>query len=418
MKIGKLGILASTVGAAVMALAACSSSGGSGGSQGSGGSTKTITFVAPAYSSATQGYLGKIVSSYEAANPGYKVTLTVIPIQQRDSYMKTLVQTGKTPDLVCLEHWADYASSQLLNPVSSIASPSLVGSFLPALADEGKQNGTAYALPYVVSDRLFFYNKSILAKAGIKQPPASWQQLQADSQKIKAKEPGVIPYGLPLAPDEAEAETLMWLAGNGGGYNKNGKWTVNDSANVATIKFLTGMVKAGLTTPNPASTQRSDVFNEFAQGKIGMIDGAVFLPTQIKQQNPSLQYGVSGIPVNAGQPQFTLAVQDYLMSFKHAGNTAAVERFVDYLYKPTNYNTILNAEGFLPPLNNDGASFASNPTLAPFVKALPSAILYPNTQANWPVVQGAIQQQIGLAVQGQDPSSVLGQIQQVAQQGS
>ena len=192
---------------------------------------------------------------------------------------------------------------------------------------------------------------------------------------------------------------------------------LNSSANVATMKFLTDMVKSGLTTPNPATTQRSDVFNEFTQGKIGMIDGAVFLPTQIKQQNPSLQYGVSDIPVNAGQPKFTLAVQDYLMSFKHPGNTAAVEKFVDYLYQPSNYNTILSAEGFLPPLKSD-SSFATTPALAPFVAALPSATLYPNTQANWPAVQGAIQQQIGLAVQGQDPSSILGQIQQTAQQGS
>jgi multiple sugar transport system substrate-binding protein len=414
MKFSRLGIIAGTASAAVLALAAC----GSGGSSDSGGSAKTITFVAPAYSSATQGYLGKIISSYESANPGYKVNLTVIPIQNRDSYMKTLVQTGKTPDLVYLEHWADYADSNLLNPVSSIASSSLINSFIPALADEGKENGTAYALPYVASDRLFFYNKTILTKAGISQPPATWQQLQADAQKIKAAEPNVIPYGLPLAPDEAEAETLMWLAGNGGGYYQNGKWVVNSSANLATIKFLTGMMKSGLTTPNPATTQRSDVFNEFTQGKIGMIDGAVFLPTQIKQQNPALQYGVSDIPVNAGQPHFTLAVQDYLMSFKHSGNTAAVERFVDYLYQSANYNAILNAEGFLPPLKNDSSAFASNPTLAPFVTALPSATLYPNTQANWPEVQGAIQQQIGLAVQGQDPASILSQIQQTAQQGS
>lgn len=414
MRFRRIGAAAGAVAAAGAMVAACSSGSARGGSADS----KTISFVAPAYSSATQGYLTKLVSAFEKANPGYQVDLNVISIQNRDPYMKTLVQTGKTPDLVYLEHWADYASSKLLNPVSDIASPSLLSSFVPALASEGRLNGTAYALPYVASDRLFFYNKSIFAKAGISRPPATWQDLQADAQKIKASDPAVVPYGLPLAPDEAEAETLMWLAGNGGTYLQNGKWMVNSSQNADTMKFLTNLVKAGLTTPHPASTQRPDVFNEFVQGKIGMIDGAVFLPTQIKQQNPSLRYGVSAIPVNSGHPHFTLAVQDYLMSFKHVGNAAPVRKFVDFLYQPTNYNVILKAEGFLPAISSDSSAFASDPTLAPFVDALPSATLYPNTQANWPAVQGAIQQQIGLAVQGQNPASILNQIQQAAEQGS
>jgi multiple sugar transport system substrate-binding protein len=410
-------MLGAVLGVAVVAgasLAAC----GSGSGDSAAANSKTISFVAPAYSSATQGYLNTIVKKFEAANPGYTVNLNVISIQNRDPYMKTLVQTGKTPDLVYLEHWADYAGSGLLNPASSIASPSLLSDFVPALAAEGKMKGTQYALPYVVSDRLFFYNKSILQKAGISRPPMTWQQLQADAQQIKAAEPNVVPYGLPLAPDEAEAETLMWIAGNSGSYYANGKWVANSPQNVNTMKFLTGMVKAGLTTPHPASTQRPDVFNEFVQGKIGMIDGAVFLPTQIKQQNPSLQYGVSAIPVNSGHPPVTLAVQDYLMSFKHDGNTAAVRKFVDFLYQPANYNTMLQAEGFLPTTSDDSAPFADDPALAPFVKALASSVLYPNTQANWPAVQGAIQQQIGLAVQGQDPATILNSIQQSALQGS
>lgn len=413
MGLRRLGAMLGTAVAVGALLAACGSGSGSSSSDG-----KTISFVAPAYSSGTQGYLNKLVAAFKSANPSYTVNLNVISIQNRNPYMKTLVQTGKTPDLVYLQHWADYAGSNLLNPVSDIASPSLLSSFVPALADEGKLKGTQYALPYVVSDRLFFYNKTIFAKAGISNPPTTWQELQADAEKIKTTDPSVVPYGLPLAPDEAEAETLMWLAGNGGTYSRDGKWVVNSQQNVDTMKFLTNLVNAGLTTPHPASTQRPNVFNEFVQGKIGMIDGAVFLPKQIKQQNPSLDYGVSAIPVNSGQQPFTLAVQDYLMSFKHAGNTAAVQKFVDFLYQPDNYNTVLKAEGFLPTTSNDSVAFASDPTLAPFVKALPSAILYPNTQANWPAVQGAIQQQIGLAVQGQDPSSVLNAIQQTAQQGS
>jgi multiple sugar transport system substrate-binding protein len=55
--------------------------------------------------------------------------------------------------------------------------------------------------------------------------------------------------------------------------------------------------------------------------------------------------------------------------------------------------------------------------MKPFVDALPTAVFYPGDQAQWPAVQGQIQQTIGTAVQGADPQQVLDAIQAVATGG-
>jgi multiple sugar transport system substrate-binding protein len=44
------------------------------------------------------------------------------------------------------------------------------------------------------------------------------------------------------------------------------------------MNYLTSLVKAGLTQPSPASTNRTDAFKLFSQGRIAMINASVFFP--------------------------------------------------------------------------------------------------------------------------------------------
>lgn len=93
------------------------------------------------------------------------------------------------------------------------------------------------------------------------------------------KQAGGIPLGLPLGAEEAQAEFSIWAMNNGGGWtDTSGTWAVDQRANVETLEFLRKLTKAGLTQPNPEATNRKDVFNQFAQGEIGMLNGAVFMP--------------------------------------------------------------------------------------------------------------------------------------------
>ena len=173
-------------------------------------------------------------------------------------------------------------------------------------------------MPLLSSVRLFFYNKDVFKKAGITTPPTTWDDVQADAQKIKDKVKGVFPLGLPLGAEESQAEFFMWAMNNGGGYvDQSGNWAIDSQANVDTINYLKGLDKAGLTQPNPETTDRKDAFNEFAQGKIGMLNGAVFMPAGfINKVNNKLPYGIAPLPTKAGGTPSTLGVQDFLVAFK------------------------------------------------------------------------------------------------------
>ncbi len=88
-------------------------------------------------------------------------------------------------------------------------------------------------------------------------PPATWSELLAACDAIKAYDPSIIPIAIPLGAEEAQAEFLIWTGGNGGGYFRDGEWVINSPENLETLEFLQQLVDKGCTQPNPGTTDRT-----------------------------------------------------------------------------------------------------------------------------------------------------------------
>ena len=70
-------------------------------------------------------------------------------------------------------------------------------------------NGKVYALPVAASARAMYFNKDLLAKAGIQNPPDTWDQLVDDAKKIKALGSGDT-YGFALQGKEIETDAYWY----------------------------------------------------------------------------------------------------------------------------------------------------------------------------------------------------------------
>lgn len=405
--------------AVALALSACGGTDGSDGDSqpGEGGAEGTsITFVAAEYSAGVEPYWQELIAEFEAANPGFEVDLQVINWNDIDQQVATLISTGQQPDILNINKFAEYAADGLIYEAAEVLSEETIDDILPTFAENASVDGTQYGIPFIASARLFFYNEALFDEAGITEPPATWDELRDAAEQIQALGDGVVGYGLPLGPEEAQAEFQMWANGNGGHWvDESGEWTIDSPENVETLQWLKdNLVDAGLTQPNPASTNRTDLFSLFAQGQVGMLNGAVFLPGIIDEQNPELGYGIAPIPSAEGNEASTLGVQDYLMAFKNEGNQEAVRLFLDFFYAEDNYTEFITAEGFLPVTQSGSDALADDERLQPFIEALPSARFYPTTKPAWSTVDGLVKQTIGTAVQDADPQAVLERIQQEA----
>lgn len=375
-----------------------------------------LYIVMAQYTDAMQPYFDDLAARFMEQYPQVNAEVEVVNWEQINDKLATLVATGQAPDIGNSNVFANFAADGLLYPAEDIVSPEVLADIVPAFLDNSKYDGVAYAVPDLASARAMFYNKEIFEQAGITTPPTTWSELETAAAAIKASVPGVFPYGIPLGPEEAQAEFMIWAGGNGGNVYQDGAWAIDSAENVETMEFLKKMVDAGYTQPNPATTNRTEVFQLFGEGKIAMVNGSVFFPSVLADQGSTVEFGTGAFPHNDGKSSITLGVQDYFFGFKKEGNQAAVKAFMDFIYVPDNYLGFLEAAGgFIPATVSAGAQAANDPAIGPFIDLLPGAIFYPGDLANWPAVQTELQQKVGLALN--DAPGVLGQIQALAEQG-
>ncbi|WP_408607454.1 extracellular solute-binding protein [Kitasatospora mediocidica] len=402
-----------------LTLSACGSSGGGSGSSASG--PVTLKLVAADYgdkaSNSSTLYWNDLAKAFEAANPTIKVDVQVINWNDIDKQVKTMIQSGNMPDVLQTGGYADKVADNLLYPASDVLSTSTAGSFIDSFAKAGQVGGTQYGIPFVSSARAFFYNKTIFAQAGIAAPPQTWADVAADAALIKAKVPGVTPYALPLGPEEAQGESMIWELGNGGGpTDSSGQYALNSQADIDTFSWLkSNLVAPGLTYPNPATTDRKTAFADFAAGKAAMLNGH---PSLIQMSTDGkVDYGVAPIPGKAGALKSTLGVADWMMAFKKNGHKDQIKAFLDFAYSEQNtlkfdetYNLMPVTQDTLQAMTSSG----KHQDLQPFFALLPQAAFYPLGDTTWDTVSAQIKQSIGTAVSG-DPAKVLGDLQKKAQ---
>jgi len=161
-------------GAAALALTACSSSSSSGGS---GGKTLKVAYVKFGNEIQVDAHMQKVKAQFEAAHPGITVKLDPIAAAENDYYTKIdlMMGSGSTaPDVV-------YEDTFLINSDIKAGYLSPLDTYLATWSDWSQFPDTAkaaargidgktYGVPMVTDTRALYYNKALLAKAGIAMP--------------------------------------------------------------------------------------------------------------------------------------------------------------------------------------------------------------------------------------------------------
>ncbi|MFI9275064.1 extracellular solute-binding protein [Kitasatospora sp. NPDC052896] len=380
----------------------------------------TLKLVAADYgdhpATSTQHYWDDLVQRFERANPKTKVTVQVYPWTEIDQKVSAMIRAGDSPDLVESVGFADKVAAHQLYPARDVLTLDTEADFPNSFAQAGQVLGTQYGIPFVSSSRTFFYNKTIFKQAGIGQPPTTWDDLRADAALIRARVPGVTPYGLPLGPEEAPAETMMWTMSGGGGLADSADtYTIDSRRNVATFSWLRdNLVTPGYTYAHPGAVNRQNAFDDFAAGRVAMLNGH---PSLIKQVQGKVDYGTAPIPrEDASAKPTTLGVADWMMALSANGHRAQIRPFLSFVYSKENVLEFDEEYNLLPVTQDaldDMTAGGRHPDLKPFLDALPTANFYPVGDLAWDAVSARIKQDIGKAVEG-DPGPVLGQLQDFA----
>jgi len=396
---------AAVVAVAALGLAGCGSDSG-----GEGGSTE-LELLVPIYSDKTKPYWEDLVKAFEAENSDITVKLETQSWEDIYTVLDTKIQNNRAPDILELDAAGPaYGAEDLLYPAEEIVSPETLEDIEPTFMDSAKIDGVAYGLPTVASTRALFYNKDLLAQAGVQAPPKTWDELKAAAQKISDLGGGVFGYGMPLGSEEAQAETSIFAYGAGASWETDGKMTIDTPEAREALTFMKEMIDAGVTQPDPGATNRTPLLDVFIQGKIGMIQGLPPIVGQINEKNPDLNWDIAPSPTPDGSPS-TLGVADYFVGFdKGEEKQDAIAKFLDFFYQQDNYLKFNQNEGFIPATKSGAEAAADNPELQVFLETLPDAKFYPATNPAWGPTSGAFKSLVG-QIENKPVDEVLAQIQ-------
>lgn len=305
------------------------------------------------------------------------------------TYEKTLLEAlaqGRGPDVFVIHHtWVEGKSGIMTPAPAEIVDERAVREeFVDVVAKDVIRNGFVYALPTSVDTMALYYNRDLLAAAGVAKPPSTWDELQRTVERVtKVNRLGLI---------EQSAAAL------GTGAN------INRASDI--LQLL--MLQSGLDIINP-QTARVDIANEignrsaifytdfsnkskkvytwnlqqdysldaFAAGKTAMmVNYAYHLPT-IQAKNPRLNIGIAPIPqISDSRPQTFASYWPFAVSTTSRAPKTAWS-FVRFLTSAGSANS-LNAVQKVPPARRDSiASVQRDPLTGVFADQALTATSWP-----------------------------------------
>ncbi|HET7152932.1 MAG TPA: extracellular solute-binding protein [Candidatus Kapabacteria bacterium] len=296
-------------------------------------SPNTITFWNFWSEPSQQAALQKLVSTFEQQHPGVKVELTGLSWNDGKAKLLAAFNSGTAPDVLELgSDWvAQFSSSNVLLDITPqfIADTSRYVSFSLAPAFWG---GKMYCLPWVVDTRVLFYNKALMKRAGLDtaSPPATWDELNTDCEKISSLGDDMFGFGANAADaHRLYKKVLPFFWANGGDVvSPDGKTcTINSPQNIEALDEYLRLTRCGMM-----ETQKQ-LDAQFAQGKIGFWISGGWLRDKIKNENPSLDYGIELMPAPAAHKdaRTSFAGGEYLAIAASSHNKDAAGAFIKFL---------------------------------------------------------------------------------------
>jgi multiple sugar transport system substrate-binding protein len=334
------------------------------------------------YSTKTAPYFAEVEKEFEAANPGIDVQIEIVPWDVLLQKLTTDITAGTNADLSIIgTRWLiDFVQQGIAEPLDAYITPEFKDRFIDTFLSPSIMEGKTYGLPIAASARAMYYNKDILSKAGVANPPATWAELQDAARKIKATGGDVFGFGLQGKEIETDVYYYyaMWSMGSEI-LNADGTSGLGTPGALEAAKLYKSMIDEGLTEPGVTSLNREDVQNMFKQGKVGMMVTAPFLSNQIKEEAPNLQYGVAAIPAGPTGARGTYGVTDSIIMFQNSKNKDEAWKLLDFLFTTEQRAKFTQGEGFLP-VNKEEAKmdyYVNNADLAAFTALLPDARFAP-----------------------------------------
>jgi multiple sugar transport system substrate-binding protein len=257
------------------------------------------------------------ITAYEQAHPNVTIVYSEKSVTTYENdLLNALAVPASAPDIIIIgNNWLPKYEDKLRPATAAeYTVKDYENNFADVAAGDFIANGEVYAAPLSTDTLALYYNKDILGSAGIAQPPQTWADLAADSQKISRMDStgyftrsGIalgtstnvnraqdIMYDLmlqtgtvPYTSDDSQS-TIDQAGANGIG-------NASQYPGAQALSFYTSF--ANPSSPNYDWNAKSNYSTDaFANGQLAMMYGYYYDESTILQKSPNLNFGVAPVP--------------------------------------------------------------------------------------------------------------------------
>jgi len=251
--------------------------------------------------------LQKMVDDYEAANPGIEVEIVSVPWGQAFETVATMISGGDVPDVIEMpDTWNALYADKLMALDDRIATWENGATLTQKTLDMGKlANGKMTMIPYGFYLRAMFYNKKLLAEAGVAEPPKTMDEFMAASEAV-SKLDGKYGYCLRGGPGGANGWVMMAAVMNGTNefFTADGKSRINEPGSVAGIQYLIDLYQKGYAPKDAVNWGFNEIVAGFYSGTCAFLDQDPDALIAIAERMPAEDFAVIPMPVGPAGKAF------------------------------------------------------------------------------------------------------------------
>ncbi|PXY38251.1 extracellular solute-binding protein [Prauserella flavalba] len=214
----------------------------------------------------------ELVERFEQKYPNIDVDYVNVPFDGADDKFKTAAQAGDgAPDVMRADvGWTPtFAALGYLQPLDG--TPALKGSddYLSTPMRSNTYEGKTYGVPEVTDTLGLLYNKEHFARAGITEPPKTWDDLRTAARKLEQAIPGTTGVFL-----NADAYFLLpFIYGQGGDVvdMQSQQISIDSPEVTAAVETVRDLTAEGTGATDTSANKYTNMLNGFKGGTTSMM---------------------------------------------------------------------------------------------------------------------------------------------------
>jgi multiple sugar transport system substrate-binding protein len=300
----------------------------------------TITFANwAAAEGTTKPAIEQVIADFQKAHPDIEVKSEAISFSEIARQLALRIKAGNAPDVAQLAGNDTFviAATGKLEPLASYLSADVKARLKPDAISGLQYQGHLIALPWTLAPAGFWYNKSLMAKAGLdpEKPPRTIDELATAMAAIKKAQPDVIPLALDTTNRPFSLQSNWpWMATFGATPTGDGNNRADSPAMRRYLTWMRDLAQKGFIDPG----RKIGEFRPLAaQDKVAFMWDQVLLQGVMQSANkmPDAEFykhwGVTTEPTGPGGKPYSFEGGHQLVIFADSKQKRAAWTFIEYL---------------------------------------------------------------------------------------